>query len=219
MTPSCAPFAETQVIFPTSLPFPSPSFAQWREVAEGARGYLASPEAPMLLNAWMAAGSGERPPSRQSLAPESMPRILSDIWLMDYVREKARLRYRLVGENVRARYDFPLAGKYLDDTLADEARETVLSYFRACVERPAICLVVGRLYHEWQRPSYGERLLLPLLDEDGAPEGLVGVTICKQTFPSRPVAEERAKRITCILPLDGSASTEKEGVVPILFWN
>jgi len=173
----------------------------------------------MLLNAWLAAGSDARPPSRRDLAPDSMQRILSDIWLMDYVQEEARLRYRLVGENIRARYEFPLTGTYLDETLAEEARETVLSYFRACVEKPAICLVVGRLYHEWKRPSYGERLLLPLLDEGGTPEGLIGITICKQTFPSRPIAEERAKRITCILPLDGSPPIEKEGVVPVLFWN
>lgn len=146
-----------------------------------------------------------------------MHKVLGDIWLMDYVTSEARLRYRLVGENVRARYDFPLAGRFLDETLAPEARETVLSYFRACAERPAICLVVGRLYHEWQRPSYGERLLLPLLDTSGAAEGLIGITICKQTFASRPDAEERAKRITCILPLDGSAPTEKEGVVPVVF--
>lgn len=173
----------------------------------------------MLLNAWLAAGSDDRPPGRSDLAPESMPRILSDVWLMDYLPQAARLRYRLVGENIGARYDFPLSGTFLDETLAPEARNTVLSYFHACVERPAICLVVGRLYHEWQRPSYGERLLLPLLDEDGTPEGLVGITICKQTFSSRPVAEERSKRITCILPLDGSPPTEKEGVVPVLFWN
>lgn len=173
----------------------------------------------MLLNAWLAAGNDSRPPARNELRPEAMPRVLADVWLMDYVPEQARLRYRLVGENIRARYDSPLSGRFLDETLAPEARDTVLSYFLACVERPAISLVVGRLYHEWQRPSYGERLLLPLLDDDGRAQGLAGITICKQTFPSRVVAEERARRITCILPLDGSPPIEKEGVVPVLFWN
>lgn len=43
--------------------------------------------------------------------------------------------------------------------------------------------MVGRLSYEWQHPSNGERLLLPLLAELGA------------------------------------ASTGKEGVVLILFWN
>lgn len=148
-----------------------------------------------------------------------MPRVLADIWLMDYLAEAARLRYRLVGENIRARYDFSLTGMCLDETLAPEARETVLSYFRACVERPAICLVTGRLYHEWARPSDGERLLLPLLDRDGAPEGLVGITICKKTFPNRPAAERQAKRITRVLPLDGTPPEETEGVVPVVFRN
>jgi len=140
-----------------------------------------------------------------------MAQILADIWLMDYEPQGARLRYRLAGENIRERYDFPLVGKYLNDIVIPEAQETVLSYFRACVEQPAVSIVAGRLYHEWERPGYGERLLLPLIAGDGTPEGLVGITICRQTFPSRPVAEIRAKRITAILPLDGSPATEEAG--------
>ena len=96
-------------------------------------------------------------------------------------------------------------------TLAAEARDKVLRYFRACVEKPAVSIVVGRLYHEWDRPGYGERLLLPLLDDNGLPQGLVGIPICKQTFPNRPVAELRAKRITSILPLGGAPATEEPG--------
>lgn len=137
-----------------------------------------------------------------------MPGLLADIWLMDYEAETSRLRYRLVGENIRERYDFPLTGCYLDETLAPEARERVVGYFLACVEKPAVSIVAGRLYHEWERPGYGERLLLPLIDPTGNPEGLIGITICKQIFESRPAAEERAKRVTSILPLDGSPVSE-----------
>ncbi|MGD1875996.1 MAG: PAS domain-containing protein [Kiloniellaceae bacterium] len=165
----------------------------------------------MLLDTWLAAGYDDRPPSRSDLTPDAMPRILSDIWLMDYEPEGARLRYRLAGENIRARYDYPLVGKCLDEILAAEARDKVLRYFRACVEKPAVSSGVGRLYHEWDRPGYGERLLLPLLDDNGLPQGLVGITICKQTFPNRPVAELRAKRITSILPLGGAPATEEPG--------
>ena len=199
------------IIFSTSAPPSSVSFPHWREIAAAAHSHLVSKEALTLLETWLAAGYDDRPPSRGDLTPDSMPRILSDIWLMDYEPEGARLRYRLAGENIRARYDFPLVGKCLDEILAPEGREKVLRYFRACVEKPAVSIVAGRLYHEWERPGYGERLLLPLLDEDGMPQGLVGITICKQTFPNRPVAELRAKRITSILPLDGSPASEESG--------
>jgi len=200
-----------RVIFSTSEPHIPPAYPRWREIAEGARSYLSSRESQTLLDSWLAAGSDRRPPARGDLLPESMARILSDIWLMDYEPQEGRLRYRLVGENIRARYDFPLVGKCLDEILAPEARERVLGYFRACVEQPAVSIVAGRLYHEWERPGYGERLLLPLIAPDGTPEGLVGITICRQTFPSRPVAEIRAKRVTSILPLDGSPASEDGG--------
>ncbi len=197
------------IIFSKSADERSVYYPRWRQVARAASSYLVTKEANKLLEIWLDLGDEARLPGRRDIRPESMPGLLSDIWLMDYEGETARLRYRLVGENIRARYDFPLVGKYLDETLAPEAKERVLRYFLACVEKPAVSIVAGRLYHEWDRPGYGERLLLPLLDPAGNPEGLIGITLCKQVFESRPEAEERAKRVTSILPLDGSPISEE----------
>ncbi len=163
----------------------------------------------MLLDMWLAVGSPERPPARSDLKPELISAILADTWLMDYEPENERLRYRLVGENIRGRYRFPLVGKHLEDTLLPEARKKVLPYFLACVQKPAVSILLGRLYHAWDRPGYGERLLLPLVSRDSKPEGLIGITLCKQTFESRLEAEERAKRVIVILPLDGSPASEE----------
>lgn len=185
-------------------------FAKWRDVAESARHYLAHRESLAALDVWLNA-VGDRPPSRRDLRPEAMVRLLPDIWLMDYEAETRRLRYRLAGENIRSRYDFFLVGKYLDEILSSSSRDYVLRYFLACVEKPAICLAIGRLYHEWEKPGYGERVLLPLIDRSDRIEGLFGITICKETFASREEAERRAKRITCILPLDGSEASEESG--------
>jgi len=187
------------------------SYTAWREAAERARSYLVSREALLLLDVWLSAAGGRRPPARRDLRPEELGTILGDIWLMDHDRKQQRLRYRLAGENIRGRYDFALVGKYLDEILSPAAQEYVHSYFMPCVEKPAICIAVGRLYHEWEKPGYGDRLLLPLLDGDGRAEGLIGITICKQIFTSRFEAEDRARRITCVLPLDGSEGWEKAG--------
>jgi hypothetical protein len=198
-----------RIIFSSSTELSPSSYPHWREIAEGAGSYLVSNEVMMMLDMWLAVGSGERPPGRRNLMPDAISKVLADTWLMDYLPETRRLRYRLVGENIGARYDFPLVGKCLDDILAPEARDRVLSYFRACVEKPAVALVLGRLYHEWERPGYGERLLLPLLTPEGQPEGLVGITVCKMTFESRPEAEDRAKRVVVVLPLDGTPTSEE----------
>ncbi len=140
-----------------------------------------------------------------------MPEILADIWLMDYLPDVARLRYRLAGENIRARYGRTLVDRYLEDFLPPNGRERVVPYYLACVQKPAVCMVIGRLYVERARPGYGERLLLPLLDAAGTAEGLLGITICKQDFDSQEEAEARAKRLTVVLPLDGSPASEIPG--------
>lgn len=163
----------------------------------------------MLLDMWLAVGGDRRPPACRDLKPEVIASVLADTWLMAYEAESRRLTYSAVGETVAARYDFPLVGRDLADTLAPEARPRVLAYFRACIETPALSMVLGRLYHAWDRPGYGERLLLPLIAPDGKPEGIIGITVCKLNFANRPEAEDRARRLTVILPLDGSPPSEE----------
>ncbi|HMA15214.1 MAG TPA: PAS domain-containing protein, partial [Kiloniellaceae bacterium] len=196
------------LIHPSSQDLPPPDLSRWRDVAEGAGSYLVSNEAMMALDMWLAVGRDRQPPSRRDLRPEAIAAVLADTWLMDYAAESRRLTYRSVGENVAARYDIPLVGKPLDETIAPGGRDRVMGYFLACVETPAVGMVLGRLYHATDRPGYGERLLLPLLTPDGKPEGLLGITLCKATFASRPEAEDRARRLTVILPLDGSPPSE-----------
>src|SRR3546814_7517181 len=75
---------------------------------------------------WLMAGGTEGPPARRDLAPHSIASVLADTWLMDYEPETRRLRYRLVGENIRARFGIPLVGKHLDDFLGPEARDVVV---------------------------------------------------------------------------------------------
>src|SRR3546814_20078053 len=81
----------------------------------------------------------------------SIASVLADTWLMDYEPETRRLRYRLVGENIRARFGIPLVGKHLDDFLGPEARVVVVPSFSACVEKPAVSMVIGRLRSEERR--------------------------------------------------------------------
>lgn len=188
-----------------------PALPRWRDIAGGAGSYLVSSETRMLLDMWLAVGRDGQPPSRRDLRPEAIAKVLADIWLMDYEAESRRLYYRLVGDNIASRYDFPLVGKHIGETLAPEGRDRVLAYFQACVEKPAVSMVLGRLYHQRDRPGYGERLLLPLVTADGKPEGLMGITICKVTFASRPEAEDRARRLIVVLPLDGSPASEDTG--------
>ncbi len=122
---------------------------------------------------------------------------------MDFESRERRLYYREVGEDAASRYTESLIGKYLHEIVEPEAYPRVAPYFLACVELPAISIVSGRLFHEWPRPWFGERLLLPLFDENGQPEGLVGVVNCRKTSLDKADAERTTERRVRIIPLEG----------------
>ncbi len=181
----------------------------WREAANAANQWLAYDESRLLLDYWQSLGHATQPPRREDLEPEKMARVLSHIWLMDFVPDESRLRYRLIGDQVRQRYEKAVVGKYLDEVVEPEAYPRVARYFLACPELPAITMLSGRLYHEWPRPGFGERLLLPLFSDQGAAEAVIGITVCKKTYNDRETAEKEASRTVRILPLDGSDPIEE----------
>jgi len=53
-----------RAIFSTSEPLSPACYPHWRTIANGARSYLVSSEAVMLLDSWLAAGKDDCPPSR-----------------------------------------------------------------------------------------------------------------------------------------------------------
>ena len=142
-------------------------------------------------------------PGRRDIDATCIPQVLSYIWLIDYLAEERRLRYRLAGETVRAAYDQPVAGRCLDELIDGGAYPRVAWYFLDCLEKPAIVAMTGRLYHERAKPGYGERLLLPLFDGEGGPEGIVGATLCQSFFTNQEEAEHCANRTIHVMPLDG----------------
>ena len=184
------------------------SYVNWQAAAEQALVLLEGSESRLLLQHWRHGGVGDRPPGRRDIDPTGFGAALPFVWLMDYLPEQRRLRYRLAGEDVNSRYPEGLSGRHLDEVVDSDALPQVADYFLACPETPAITLLKGRLYQEWQKPGQGERLLLPLIDTEGAPEGLIGVTLCRRTFPNREEAERATSRRVLVLPLDGSAPRE-----------
>lgn len=181
----------------------------WQEVADRAIELLETPESRLLLGYWRDSGSAERPPGRRDLDPSGFASALSHVWLMDYLPGERRLRYRLAGEEISNRYEGALTGKCLDEVVGADAYARVAPHFLVCPERPAIAMMLGRVYQECQKPGQGERLLLPLVDSEGAPEGLIGITLCRRFFADRAEAERMTKRRVVVLPLDGSEASDR----------
>lgn len=181
----------------------------WRKAAVRAAQFLTCDESRVLLNHWRGLGQLSHPPGRRHLDPAQLGAARTHVWLMDFAPEERQLYYREIGAEAASRYSENLIGKYLQEIVEPEAYPRVASYFLACVEMPAISIVSGRLFHEWPRPWFGERLLLPLFDEQGHAEGLVGIVNCRKTSLDKAEAERTTERHIRIIPLEGGEIIEK----------
>jgi len=116
-------------------------------------------------------------PIRQSLDPVQIPSVLSSIFLCDYEANTGRLRYSLVGEDIRSRYAEEIIGSYQDRLFEGAAREAHLQRTRIVMETPAIYYARGDVYGFAGRHGTGERLALPLSSDGERPDSLIGATI------------------------------------------
>lgn len=182
----------------------SPFAASWPAAYRSATSLVRYPQIGMALDHWAALWSDGGWPTRKRLDPLAMPAALEHIFLLDYDTDRSTLTYRLVGDSIRTSHDSAMKGRSLQDFVPAEHFTTVSEYFLTAVNRPALCLLTGRLYHERNRPGLGQRLLVPLFDAQARPAGLLGVTVCEHYFVSKEDAEMHSRRSLSLFPLDGS---------------
>ena len=122
------------------------------------------PETPLALVelvAWWEtkAGAADGLPERSALDPVEIARHLAHVALLDV--EEADFRFRLVGEEVQARYG-ALRGRSLAEMLSGHAREETLAEHRACAEtrRPTLARRAEPTFDSSDERRYW-RLLLP----------------------------------------------------------
>ena len=182
----------------------------WHNAIEAIRPHLLFDASRRLLDHWTELRAPGTIPDRRDIDPIELTGALEHIFLIDLMPDSARLRYRLAGEEINSRYEISIVGRHLDEITPADAVKRVETYFRACPEGPALVLLSGILFAERETPSYGERLLLPLRDQDSGALGLVGITLQSEVFPSQASARARANRTLRIAPLDGSPVQETD---------
>ncbi len=137
---------------------------------------LTSIQAQTLFAHWRAIGGASLSARREVLNPAQIYKALGEINLLYYEAAGRRLRFRLVGGNIRDKWKRDLRGVYFDECMDAGIYETVGELFLTCPEVPAIVLMQGLLYFTLEKPWIGERLLLPLFDAPEEPSGLVSTT-------------------------------------------
>lgn len=135
---------------------------------------LSDPRLRLLYEHWIEI-RGNRPlPARRSVDPVKIPSVLSSVFICDYERAAGRLRYSLVGEDVRTRYGCEIIGRYQDELFQGLAREALLRRIRTLMETPAISYSYGEVHGFAGRHGAGERLALPLASDGINPDSLIG---------------------------------------------
>ncbi len=185
--------------------------------ATKAAPYLETEFSHQVLDHWCAI-SQDRPARRAAFDPLEIAPCLSRVYLMTWHPADRELCYELAGEEVEAKYGFSVRGKNLSELVDTSAYDNVSAYFTACIERPAIVILSGRLFQEQEKPGLGERLLLPLFsDGPGEPvdncvtaSHLVGLTVQRREFVDREEAFRNSKRLLHIVPLNGDEVEIKE---------
>lgn len=114
------------------FPFPSISV-----LLPGAAPPSGAPAALLELAAWWEAKAARGMPARAALDPVEVGRHLAHVALLD--PDGADFRFRLAGEELRARYG-PLSGRSLGEVLSGDARAQALREHRACAagQRPTL---------------------------------------------------------------------------------
>lgn len=167
-----------------------PPFAQLETAVADARGLLSSLAAHALLDHWAGLAT-QGYPTRRKLDPLAFAATLPNVWLRSYEQRTRRFQCVLAGDAVREAYDTPVVGAYLEDILQPGEVLRVRALFERALLEGYILVLRGRLFPQIHRPGLGERLVLPLYDDDGTPSALIG----------------------CVIPLDGQEEPGPHDIV------
>jgi hypothetical protein len=114
-------------------------------------------------------------PYRHQIDPTLIGRTLSRVYI--YELDDAGFVCRLAGERVSWNHDTRLKGRRLSDILDPSAHEMVGLFMTTCLKVPAVYRNIGLLFSDTEkREAIGERVFLPLRDDNGEIGLVIGVT-------------------------------------------
>lgn len=185
------------------MTMPSP-FARLEGAVAEAKALLLRSEAHTLLDHW--ADIARRGyPLRRQIDPLAIIPSLPYVWIRAFLPATRQFQCQLAGDAVRQDYDFPLVGSYLEQVAAADQLPQMQDAFERCLFGRYILVASGRLFRQLRRPGQGERLALPLYNEDGAPAGLIGLAI-RDSRIQHPSSEIGGTRKLVFIPLHAGDS-------------
>ena len=114
-----------------------------------------------------ATANAGRPPRRLEIDPSAFLLALSKVWLVEWEAETDSFRYRLSGEDINRTHGRSLKGKTIREVFPPASQERVDSAWRQVLSQPAVAHQLGNIYEDDQTTRHGERLTLPIFDDEG----------------------------------------------------
>jgi hypothetical protein len=138
---------------------------------------LADARLRSLYEYWVALGRAAGGlPQVQAFDPLDLPRLLSNLWILEVAPDNHRFRMRLAGENINVIYRRNLGGRYFSDVFQPEEVALLVERYTRALNEPAILRAAGAIYAAAGRLSKGERLALPMLGRSGVTDTMLGAT-------------------------------------------
>lgn len=132
---------------------------------------------------------------KTEIDPLAFHKALSRVWIYERTA-KDEFICRLAGDEVRSMYDRPIVGCSLMDMIRVQHAPDVMAHHEAIMAMPGVGYMTGRVYlQSLERYGIGERLLLPALDERGAPRFIWGATCYNVPTAEQDTALEAPSRI------------------------
>lgn len=136
-----------------------------------------NPHLNRLLWHWAEARRGAQVPRRADIAPERIARALPLVWLYRMVPDGSDFLCRLAGEKVRDAWGQRLTGRRLSDYMAPGDFQVVAARWRYLLSLPALMHSARGVAGVGKLHKLAQRLVLPLLDEQGRATIVFGLTL------------------------------------------
>lgn len=155
-----------------------------------------------LLRHWAEARQGASVPFRTAIDPARMPQSLPHLWLYRYDSGRDDFLCTLAGEDIRVAWGRPIMHRYLTEFMPVAVRDLVSARCRRILEMPALMTSSGPGDNPGGQFKVAKRLVVPLLDADGACTIILGLSAYEYTYAETnfPVA---ANQDVIFHPCDG----------------
>ncbi len=168
-----------------------------------------------LLDYWRTIKGTGAAPARRAVNPRDLRGVLPYIFLADAVSPDVTA-FRLAGTGLCERYGRELRDHNLQTMWTPSDRVSLRGLIARVLREPAPGLAAFRAETIDRRAVAGEMLLLPLLDQDGAPTKLLGSVFATESTASigdRPLVHQRLEG-TSLLDIIAEPAPEPEHPAP-----